>query len=144
MVNYIQNCVVLYKRGEKFLNKNKIMEKVKRTGIWASIMEFIKSFRDEKENIEQRENLEDISENYCRNVNVSKAERNTLIESLAKLSKKERKEGKNENDELVEKYGPVEESAIRKVAERMNNLEKTRQNNGNTEISNSDNSHDYR
>ena len=101
-------------------------------------MEAIKSFRDEKETIEKRENLEDISENYCRNVNVSKAERNTLLESLAKLSKKEGK------DELVEKYGPVEESAIRKVAERMNNLEKARQNNADTEISDSDNSHDYR
>ena len=117
------------------------MEKVKRMGLWASIIDFISSFRYDKENFEKRETLEDISDSYCKSANVSKTEMKTLRESLAKLAKNGEKE---EKDPVVEKYGPVDESAIRRVAERMNDLEEKRKKEADTNIIKSDNSHDYR
>ena len=117
------------------------MEKVKRMGIWADIIDSLASFFRNEKNREHRESLDDISENYCKSVNVSKAEMKTLRESLAKLAKNGEKE---EKDPVIEKYGPVENSAIRKVAEKMNALEEKRKNNDSTEIGDSDNSHDYR
>lgn len=56
-----------------------------RTSIWASIIDFIKSFREIKSSEQGRENLDDIPASYCKGVKVSEKELKELKNSLARL-----------------------------------------------------------